>query len=158
MHCNTLQCTATHCNALQHTAPTVQHTWILGKKRELLLVQRCPAGQKFVVAHRCNTLQLQCTATPTMQCSTVHHSAIHCTTVQHTWIFGRRARASARATLNTRQHTATLSNSLQHTWIFGRRARASACATLNTRQHTATLSNSLQLSATHLDLRKKSES
>jgi len=68
-HCNTLQCTTTDWNILEHTAihcNTLQRT-----------------------ATRCNTLQHTATHCNTLQhtvthCNILQHTATHCSTLQHT--------------------------------------------------------------------------
>jgi len=67
--CNTLQCTATHCNALEHTAMhcnTLQCT-----------ATHCNALQH--TAMHCNTLQ-----NPATHCSMLRRTATHCNTLQRT--------------------------------------------------------------------------
>ena len=98
--CNTLQCTATHFNALQHTSMYCN-------------ALQCTATHFNALQHtsmHCNTLQ--CTAT---HFNTLQHTPAHLNALQHTATH-----------CNTLQHTATHCNTLPHTGI-GRCRKSSPC-------------------------------
>ena len=127
-----LQCTATHCNILQHIAThcnTLQHTY------------RSPRHLSNHNVTHCNTLQRTSTHRNTLQ-----HIATHCITLPDAPIIYQITCNALQRTsthCNTRQHTATRCITLQHT--------ATHCNTLTeapvifqiTLQHTATHCNTL---------------
>ena len=127
MKSNTLQHTATHCNALQHTA-TLQR-WAQILKSQLITsdvhIYICPkTHRKQHTATHCNTLQRTATDCNTTAMGT-HSQKVSSILVIFTYIYIPRPMKS-----NTLQHTATHCNTLQHT--------AAPCSTL---QHTATPCN-----------------
>ena len=114
-HCNTLQHTATHYNALNR--PSGALACVLGNL--LFVAEWCVS----CAATHCNTLQPTAT-----HCNTLQHTATHCSTLQRPstpsgyfsicpWklaVCGRKVCLSL-LHYGTLQHTATHSNTLQHT-------------------------------------------
>jgi len=101
-HCNALQHTASHtaahCTALQHTATHNSHN--------THFVASSTSTPAHTATH-CNTLQHTAT-----HCTALHHAAPHCTALQHTTHTSWQAHHRL---LNTLQHTATHCNTLQQT-------------------------------------------
>jgi len=116
---HTLQHTATHCNALQHTAPqslSLESIWYL--------VYSQVSFQRNVAKETC--------------CNELMHTAIPCTTAFVSWKYLVCGHPSYCTThCNTLQHTATHCDTLQHTATHGK-TRQHTSTHCNTRQHTAT--------------------
>ena len=72
-----LQCTATHCDILQHTATRATH-------RDALRPTATHCNTLHYIALHCNTLHHTATHCSTLHCSTLQHTATHCNTLQHT--------------------------------------------------------------------------
>ena len=125
-HCNTLQHSATLCNAVQRVGVPLSYMSV----RAAAGVPRADIKSRALqhTATHCNTLPHTAT-----HCNTLQRIAMHCNALQHTSVhfsylstlcvpcFGRNL-----AHWNTLQHTATHCNTLQHT--------ATHC---NTLQHSA---------------------
>ena len=116
-HYNTLQHTATYCNARNGSFSGIK----------IHLVSMC----NLHTATHCNTLQHT-----SRHCNTLQHTATHCNTLQHTAVHCDTLRHTA-THCNTLQHTAT-----QETGLLG----SKMCITTHcyTLQHTATHCNTLQ--------------
>ena len=78
-HCNTLQHTATHCNTLQHTATHCNALQYTATQSHVVYVkQRLVISALQYTATHCNTLQHTAT-----HCNTLQHTATHCNTLQN---------------------------------------------------------------------------
>jgi len=114
-HCNYnallhLQCSVAQCTTVQYTAPQCNTPGSSEEERELVLVPHSTRGNTLQhSATLCNTPgsseeEQELVLVPhSTRGNTLQHSATLCNSLQHTWIFGRRARASARATLPSSQ-------------------------------------------------------
>ena len=95
---DTLQHTATHCNAIEHihSQNSPSKTWLI-HKRDMTMQEGCERQP----SHKGPTGDtLQPTAS---HCITLQHTATHCNTLHYT-----------ASRCNTLQHTATHCNTLQH--------------------------------------------
>jgi len=102
-HCNKLQCTATDCDTLQHTATDEQNDAKVKHRKAILHASHNHAHCNTL--RHCNTRQIA-----TACCSKMQHTATHslqhthCNILQHTTTY-----------CNTMQHSATHCNIMQHT-------------------------------------------
>ena len=142
----TLQCTATHCTTLQHTAtPTQCDRFFCHDLRAFLhTATHCNALQH--TAMHCTALHRTATHCNALQCTTPHcnilqHTTTHCSMLQHTATY-----------CNILQHTATYCNTVSFvpTYQPSRlEALLTLCMACKALQHTATHCNTLQHTVTH---------